>query len=511
MRKILLTVIVIIVTFTVKAQEPADALRYSWTVPGASARIKATGGAMGSLGGDITATFVNPAGLAFYRTGDFVFTPVYSFGNNKANYLGRNEKDKFKRFTWGTTGVVFGAANNNGRHNLSWSIAYNRMADFNSNILYRGQNNKSSYSQKYLEEIQNGNIKDANTVATGYPYGTSLAFNTFWIDTVAGGSSNNFQFQTRAPFGTGLLQQNTISTKGGIDEFALGFAMSSNNRFYFGGSLGIPVLHFKRQTEYIEADATDNPNNHFNYAQLNETLSTSGAGINLKAGIIYKPIEYLRLGLAFHSPTLYQLTDSYSATITTDTEKYMQVQTQSTSDLTDATSAFKYVLITPYRVIGSISYVLREVEDITKQKGFITADAEYINYKASSFQPDQANNNDQSTKDYLKQLNTAIDNAYKGAFNFRVGGELKFTTLMVRLGGAFYGNPYKNINGESGNKINLSGGLGYRNKGFFIDLTYVHSLNKDISYPYRLQYAPYYGARVNTSAGNIYLTAGFKI
>ena len=63
MRKILLTVIVIIVTFTVRAQEPADALRYSWTVPGASARIKATGGAMGSLGGDITATFVNPAGL----------------------------------------------------------------------------------------------------------------------------------------------------------------------------------------------------------------------------------------------------------------------------------------------------------------------------------------------------------------------------------------------------------------------------------------------------------------
>ena len=37
------------------------------------------------------ATFVNPAGLGFYRTGDFVFTPTYSFGKTGATYLGRKE------------------------------------------------------------------------------------------------------------------------------------------------------------------------------------------------------------------------------------------------------------------------------------------------------------------------------------------------------------------------------------------------------------------------------------
>ncbi|MGZ3881277.1 MAG: hypothetical protein ACXVBF_08070, partial [Flavisolibacter sp.] len=65
------------------AQEPADALKFSWYVPGGSARTTAVGGAMGSLGGDLTATFVNPAGLAFYRTGDFVFTPLYQFQKTK--------------------------------------------------------------------------------------------------------------------------------------------------------------------------------------------------------------------------------------------------------------------------------------------------------------------------------------------------------------------------------------------------------------------------------------------
>ena len=73
------------------AQEPADALRNAWNVQSGTARVQAIGGAMGSLGGDITATFVNPAGLGFYRTGDFVFTPTYTFGKTNATYLGRKE------------------------------------------------------------------------------------------------------------------------------------------------------------------------------------------------------------------------------------------------------------------------------------------------------------------------------------------------------------------------------------------------------------------------------------
>ena len=44
---------------------------------------------MTSLGGDISATFVNPAGLGFYKTGDFVFTPGYNLFTNASTYYGR--------------------------------------------------------------------------------------------------------------------------------------------------------------------------------------------------------------------------------------------------------------------------------------------------------------------------------------------------------------------------------------------------------------------------------------
>jgi hypothetical protein len=69
---------------------------------------------------------------------------------------------------------------------------------------------------------------------------------------------------------------------------------------------------------------------------------------------------------------------------------------------------------------------------------------------------------------------------YKGVFNFRLGGELKFKTIMARAGFAYYTDPYKDEE-LKGRKMFISGGLGYRNKGMFIDLTYVQRLNKDVT------------------------------
>jgi hypothetical protein len=170
----------------------------------------------------------------------------------------------------------------------------------------------------------------------------------------------------------------------------------------------------------------------------------------------------------------------------------------------------KYMLITPYRVMGSLSYVIREIQDVTRQRGFLTADVEYVNYKAASFTTDEESDNIDAYRSYYKQLNRVIDNTYKGAFNFRAGGELKFTTWMIRLGGAYYGNPYKNTENGKGERVNLTGGLGYRDKGFFIDLTYVHSLNRDIHIPYRLAAATTPAATIRTNAGNVLMTFGIK-
>ncbi len=224
MKRLILLIINCFTATYLFAQEPADALRFSWTVPSGTARQQAIGGAMGSLGGDITATFINPAGLAFYKTGDLVLSPAYRFGKNKSNYLNRKENEKEKNFVLGTTGFVIGSGNGRGRiKNTAFSIGFNTTANFNNDILYRGNNTQTSFTQKYLEELQNDNIKD-DRAASQYPFGSSLAINTYLIDTVGGGSPGNYSFQSRAKnlLPGELLQEQTIDNRGGIYEFALG-------------------------------------------------------------------------------------------------------------------------------------------------------------------------------------------------------------------------------------------------------------------------------------------------
>ena len=161
--------------------------------------------------------------------------------------------------------------------------------------------------------------------------------------------------------------------------------------------------------------------------------------------------------------------------------------------------------MSPCILLISASYVLHVVEDVTSQKGFITADVEYVTHRGSKFSSAEENGDDS----YYKGVNVAIKEVYKNAFNFRVGGELKFKTIMTRLGFAMFGNPYEE-SALKGKKMNLSGGLGYRNKGVFVDLTYVHSLNKDVNFPYRLSDKANTYADLKDSNGNILLTVGFK-
>src|SRR5579872_217271 len=90
------------------AQLPEDALRNSWTMPGGTAREQAIGGAMGSLGGDITACFINPAGIALYKTNEFVLSPGWRlFNTDRGSYLGTNQTGPaLNRFSMGASGIV---------------------------------------------------------------------------------------------------------------------------------------------------------------------------------------------------------------------------------------------------------------------------------------------------------------------------------------------------------------------------------------------------------------------
>ena len=159
-------------------------------------------------------------------------------------------------------------------------------------------------------------------------------------------------------------------------------------------------------------------------------------------------------------------------------------------------------------MIASISHVFREINDTRQQRAFITADLEYVNYRSARFHG--TNNSTDQLNNYYDYVNETIKDIYKGNINARLGAELKFNTFMFRLGGAYYGSPYNNENLQA-SKWLASGGLGYRNKGIFIDLTYSHTFLQDARFPYLLSDKANTYAEQRGSLGRVLLTLGFKI
>ena len=164
----------------------------------------------------------------------------------------------------GTTGAVFGNGSPYSRNKSeTFSIGISQTANFNNTLTYKGLNDYSSYSEQFTEEADQSRSGYSNFDAIlndpAYAFGTSLAIDTYLIDTFF----NNGTIKGRPEFvldsGGALNQEKTIKTSGGIYEIALGYAANTNDKFYYGISLGIPIVSYTRNTYFRESDATGNP------------------------------------------------------------------------------------------------------------------------------------------------------------------------------------------------------------------------------------------------------------
>ena len=182
--KVIVTLGFILFSSVLKAQEPLDAIRYSWLTPQGTARTQSIGGAITALGGDITALYTNPAGLGMYKTSELVLSPGYSFSNNKTSYRGSTATDAKSSFNYGPIGVVWGIPSykNSKWKNVSIGLALSKTANFKNQILTEGKNNQSSFSEKYLDQLfNNGSPVSLHSAENDFPSSASLFIGHFWL------------------------------------------------------------------------------------------------------------------------------------------------------------------------------------------------------------------------------------------------------------------------------------------------------------------------------------------
>jgi hypothetical protein len=509
--KYILLISTLLISSIAFSQTPEEGLRTAWFTQNGTARNNAIGGVMASLGGDITANHINPAGLGMYKTSEFVLSLGALKNNNDFNFRGTNSTNDKGIFRYGTMGFVLGKGineKNNNTKGFAFAISVNQLASYNNKISYSGFNNYSSFSEQFIEELARDNA-DTNAALSNYIFGSSLAFRTYLVDTLRDATGKFIGYKTLVPISSGVNQNYNATTKGGYHEIAIGFATNQNNKWYFGGSLNIPLISYQKILDYSEYDATNNTQNKFGYFTFNETIKSFGVGVGLKLGAVYKPNNNVRLGLAFHTPQLIGFKDKIRASMTTNTETLKGTLTETSNALNDNNAGERtYNITTPYKAIASASYIFSDGENAKKQKGFISADLEFVNYRGARF--NKSNENGENISGYYKVLNNTIKETYKGNINIKVGGEIKLNALAVRLGAAYYGSPYQDDNIKA-DKMVVSGGVGYRHNGMFIDLSMSQTIINDAHFPYRLSGVNNTYATQKGNAQIIMMTVGFKL
>lgn len=485
------------------AQDERDALRFSFLQPQGTARSIGFGGALGSVGGDFSSLSVNPAGIGIYRSSEFTVTPSLTFSNTSADYANNTgDQGSATHFAFANLGLVTThvargrRAASTGWTSVSFGVGLTRLADFTRAYNYFGQNATSSGSFVFES---NANAYGLNPPDYNYSLG-DLGYNSYLLNPYDS-TGSSYVSVVNPTANAPVSQLTSVTERGGISELGLTLGGSYQEKLMIGGTLGFPIVRYVRNKTFTERDLSGDPNNNFDYFTYDEELRTTGGGINLKLGFIYKVNDLFRFGAAVHTPSYYSLTDIQNQSLTANTEVLHQTTTARLLE-----NQYDYNLLTPWRGILSATAFFGT-------HGFFTIDYEFVDYSSAKFNFDD--------EAYERDVNNAIKQSLRGASNVRAGVELRFDNFMVRGGFGYYGNPYKNnfySSNDNGNgeRLDFSTGLGFRFANAFIDLGFVHHEYKSNEQPYYLSGPAYANlvvptANLSTGTNTAVLTLGFKL
>lgn len=499
---LLATALTAVILPKAQAQDERDALRYSFLQPQGTARSIGFGNALGSVGGDFSSLAVNPAGIGIYRRSEITFTPSLSFTKSSGDYAGNGTDANGTHFAISNIGLVTTQiprgrrAAKTGWTAVSFGVGLTRLADFTRNYDYSGVNTTSSGSFTFEASANQSGLNPDYNATIG-----DLGYQTYLLNRY---DSTRVISVVNPTGATPVRQLTSVTERGGMSELGLSLGGSYEDRLMLGATLGFPIVRYTRNRTFTERDLSGNSANGFDYFTFTDDLKTTGGGVNLKLGFIYKPTDNFRFGAAIHTPTFLSLTDVWNQSLTANTE---EVNGTTTAALPE--NQFDYSLTTPWRAVMSATAFLGGY-------GFLTLDYEFVDYASARFHWD-GGFDPVTGIDYEQQVNDVIKHNFQSASNIRTGLEIRLDNFQIRGGFGYYGNPYKNTtNDASGERLDFSAGLGFRFSNAFIDLGFVHHDYKSSEQPYYLSGAAYSSliiptANITTNTNNAVVTFGFKL
>lgn len=469
------------------AQGEIDALRFSREDLYGTARAMSMGGAFGALGGDMTGVTINPAGIAVYRSSEVVGTLNIS---NERSSVGSNNANR-TRFDMDHLGFVgYFPLRNSVVPLINFGFSYNQTKSFDKEVLALGNTNSSLMSfianRSHGIDPQNlmrgDNLPDPFLTEAWLPI---LGFNSGLI------YPENGTGPAYLPLNIGSENiQDEIFTRelGYINNYDFTVGTTLNGVLNLGLSLSIKDVSYSLTSEYLE-DFADGGYTLFNW------LTTSGAGVSAKFGAIYRPINELRIGLSYHTPTWYALTMTYDAEMVHDLEAYAG-DGYEPGGIYSERFINHYDLKSPGKLVASAAGVLGS-------RFIVSMDYEMVNYSNMRL---GVPSNSADSQNWFDIDNEYIEQDFKPTSTVKLGMEYRFTPQMYgRLGYAWMQNPYEadavelaeaGVAGSNtifrmeGDTNYFTGGLGYRfNRNFYLDAAIVYKTQNDDLYAFPRVYS----------------------
>ena len=514
MKKFIIVFILLGFQMNIKAQyslNEDDALRFSQTGFGGSARSTAMAGAFGALGADMSVLSTNPAGIGLYKKSEFTFSPTLFAGSTNTNFNGTSGTANNYNLFFNNIGIVFTSipkenAKQKGWKNIQFGIGFNKLNSFDSKTYIQGYSPFNFNGHTAYGSIMNIYYDDAQgkTPDQLNDFDTRLAFLTYLLDTVNSKVINFAVPDYNNPnYAGAVLQQKSIKTSGALNEMHISLGGNYKDKLYLGVTLGIPILRYSESSTYTETNAGDSIA-ELRQLSIKDDKQISATGLNLKIGAIYRATEWLRLGAAFQTPSIFlNMNTHFTRTISAD---YYNGPYQGSYSSDSPEDVINNSMITPLRATGSLGFIIGKI-------GMIDVDYEYLNYSTTRFSSTSSSASS-STDNSFETINNNISDKYGAASNIRIGGELNLAPFALRAGYALYGNPYKS-GSEYGNgeRTSLTCGIGFRDENFFIDFAYVNTMYKSNYYLYQTtnSFVDYMQPAIKKVSNSSFITTvGFK-
>ena len=394
-----------------------------------TARSMAMGNAFTALGADMVSASLNPAGVGMYLSGDLSFTPMISVARSnstgEAVYdVAKTADNRMTRFVVPNFGVVVPISMSTGvLTNANFTVSYNRVADFNQKRLMSSLDHDYHNSlANYFSTFSNAFSGDLSFNSNGemeytdpFYWGAVLAGNT-------GLTSRNGDVWGNSSVGYDAVvdQYSTLETMGVVDEWSFAGGFNILDKLYLGIAIGLQSIDYTRNIHYGEDYLYDNDGNS---GLVDQLLSTDywqstyfyGTGHNFKFGLTARPVDWLRLGVAYHTPTYYSLEIGYAGAMQTVTSHLEPGMDEQVIDTYSESPYFEEYGINSWEY-RSPSRLLTGVAVTIGKRAIISADYERSWYSSIRLQESTIYGLDDIYNDHIKSV-------FQGSSTLRLGAE----------------------------------------------------------------------------------------